>query len=111
MDARNPLQAPAINITADMMKNFKTVTCNCGGMLFEQGVVFKKISALVSPAGKEEIHALQVMVCKKCGKVPVELDNQNILPDEVRAKASNITDIKPNSTSGLFRPNWSSPNP
>ena len=85
-----PPQAPQIKITAEMMKNFKTVTCVCGGMIFEQGVVFKKISALVSPTGREETHALEVMVCRDCGKVPAELDTQNVLPDEVKARPKTL---------------------
>ena len=98
MDPRNPLQAPQIKITAEMMKNFKTVTCDCGGMIFEQGVVFKKISALVSPTGREETHALEVMVCRACGKVPTELDHSNILPDEVKATPKVSSLLNTNST-------------
>lgn len=80
---------PQIKITPDMMKSFKTVTCDCGGMLFEQGVVIKKISPLISPTGNEESYPITVLICKKCGKVPSELNKtefQGMLPDEVIAK-------------------------
>ena len=83
----NPIPTgPQIKITPDMMKSFKTLTCDCGGMLFEPGVVIKKISPLVSPTSKEESYPFQVLVCKKCGKVPSEMnktDFQGMLPDEV----------------------------
>ena len=77
---------PQIKVTADMIKTFKTLTCDCGGMLFEAGIVFKKISPLVSPSGNEELYPLEVLVCKKCGKVPNELNTSNMLPNEVLAK-------------------------
>lgn len=75
-----------VKVTPEMMKNFKTLTCDCGGMLFESGVVFKKISAIVSPSGQEELYPLEVLICKKCGKVPNELNLHDMLPEEVLAK-------------------------
>ena len=85
----NPIGKPQIKITPDMMKGFKTLTCDCGGMLFEPGVVIKKISPLVSPTGNEENYPFQVLICKKCGLVPSEMNKnefQGMLPDEVVAK-------------------------
>ena len=86
MESRNTAN---IKVTPDMMKSFKTLTCDCGGMIFEIGMVLKKISPIISPSGKEETYPLEVLVCKKCGKVPSELDN-GMLPDEVLAKKSTI---------------------
>ena len=85
-----PEGAPRINVTSEMMKSFKTVTCECGGMILESGIILKKISAILSPTGREEIYPLEVLVCKKCGKVPSELNTDNILPDEVVAKKNLI---------------------
>ena len=79
-------QASQVKITPEMMKSFKTVTCDCGGMIFEEGIILKKISALVSPQGIEETYPLEILVCKKCGKVPSELNIGDMLPDEVIAK-------------------------
>lgn len=79
-------QATQVKITPEMMKSFKTVTCDCGGMIFEEGIILKKISALVSPRGIEETYPLEVLVCKKCGKIPSELNIGDMLPDEVIAK-------------------------
>jgi len=78
--------APRVNITPEMMKNFKTVTCECGGMVLETAIILKKISAIISPTGKEEIYPIEVLVCKKCGKVPQELNMNGILPDEIITK-------------------------
>lgn len=82
----NP-QANQIKVTPEMIKNFKTITCPCGGMIFEEGVVLKKISALISPSGKEELYPLEVLVCKKCGKIPEELNIGGMLPDEIISKS------------------------
>jgi len=78
---------PQIKITTEMMKNFKTIACDCGGILFESGLIFKKISALLSPSGKEEIYPHEVLIYKTCGKVPAELDMSGFLPEEVKAKS------------------------
>jgi hypothetical protein len=74
---------PKVNITTDMMKSFKTLTCDCGNQTFTHGLVFKKISPFVSPTGQEELYPLEVLICTKCGKVPVELDTLGILPEGV----------------------------
>ena len=84
MDQKIP-QKPKVNITPDMMRSFKTLTCDCGGMLFHNGVVIKKISAIISPSGEEEAYPLEVLVCEKCGKVPNEIDGMKMLPKEVLA--------------------------
>jgi len=86
----NKVEKPRVTITPEMIKNFKTVTCSCGSMIFEEAIILKKISPLVSPTGKEEIQPIDVLVCKKCGKVPKELNIGNILPDEIITKDTNI---------------------
>lgn len=82
--AQNRVQ---MKVTPDMIRSSKSVTCECGGMLFQEKVFFKVLSALISPSGKEELVPMPVFVCESCGKVPSVFDGQNILPDEVRAKA------------------------
>jgi len=79
-------QQTRIKVTPEMLKGFKTVTCECGGMVFENGVILKKISPIISSTGKEEIYPIEVLVCKKCGKVPQELNMNGILPDEIITK-------------------------
>lgn len=77
------MEKQKISLTPDMLKGFKTLTCTCGGMLFQSGVVFKRISPLIAPSGKEEIYPLEVVVCKSCGKVPRAFNNPDVLPEEV----------------------------
>jgi hypothetical protein len=80
---------PKVNITPDMMKSFKTLTCDCGGQLFQTGVVIKKISALVSPTGQEEMYPMEVLICVNCHKVPNETNTMKMLPDAVLATLIN----------------------
>ena len=83
-------KTPKVKITSDMIKGFKTVTCPCGGMLFENALLLKKIPALISPSGQEEMYPMEILICKLCGKVPEELNAGSMLPDEILAK-NNIT--------------------
>jgi hypothetical protein len=80
--AQNKVQ---MKVTSEMIKNSKSLVCECGGMLFQEKVFFKILSPLISPSGKEEIVPIPVFVCEKCGKVPSFFDEQNILPDEIKA--------------------------
>ena len=43
--------------------------CDCGCTVFHEAMVIKRVSALMSPTGKEELYPIPVLVCDKCGKV------------------------------------------
>ena len=59
-----------------------TIVCEeCGNAAFTPAFFLKKISALVSPTGKESIVPIQVFTCGSCGKVP-----QNMLESAGLAK-------------------------
>jgi len=77
------VQAPSI--TPEMIRNSKTIACECGGLIFEEKIIFKKLSAIISPSGKEETIPMPVMVCSKCGLVPHVFDPQNVIPAELKA--------------------------
>lgn len=77
-------------ITPQMLKNSQNIVCDCGGMIFTEKLFFKKISALLSPSGREEIAPMPIMVCEDCHRVPTLFDIQNILPDEIKAKPKDI---------------------
>jgi len=79
-----------VKITPEIMKSQKTLTCECGGMVFEPGIIFKKLSPIISPSGEETLYPMEVFVCAKCGKVPEEFNDRKMLPDEVLAKKSTI---------------------
>ena len=77
-------QPQGFKITPDIIRSSKNISCECGGMLFSEKIFFKRISALISQSGKEEMIPMPVFVCEKCGKVPQIFDAQNVLPDEVK---------------------------
>ena len=51
-----------------------TIQCQeCGNASFIQSFFLKKISALMSPTGKEAIIPVQVFSCGNCGTVPSKM--------------------------------------
>ena len=54
-----------------------TITCDdCGNASFIQAFFLKKVSALVSPTGKEAIVPIQVFSCGNCGAIPKNMMDQ-----------------------------------
>ena len=52
------------------LSDAETMTCQkCGNSIFIQGYVIKRISAIVSPTGKEMIAPVQVFNCGNCGEI------------------------------------------
>ena len=92
-----------IKITPDMVKSFKTLTCTCGGQLFQTAVVIKKISALVSPTGQEVDYPIEVLVCMNCNKVPrtSEDPTTKMVPDLVLSAPKNTFTLKNDGKSPL----------
>jgi DNA-directed RNA polymerase subunit M/transcription elongation factor TFIIS len=60
----------------------ETITCEeCGNASFIQSFFLKRISALMSPNGKEAIVPIQVFACGNCGSIPKNMMSQ-IQPSE-----------------------------
>jgi hypothetical protein len=92
-DQKQPIQAP--RITPDIIRNSPTIECEeCGGKLFTEKLMFKKISALISPTGKEEVVPMPLLVCEKCGKVPAVFDTNNVVPEELKALKKTFTGMR-----------------
>ena len=54
-----------------------TIVCEeCGNASFIQAFFLKKVSALVSPTGKEAIIPMQVFSCGNCGAIPKNMIDQ-----------------------------------
>jgi hypothetical protein len=49
------------------VRSLPNIKCACGSILFEDAFELRRLSALQSPSGKEEIVPLPVIVCKICG--------------------------------------------
>jgi hypothetical protein len=64
---QQPPQAK-INIKAEDLED---VTCdNCGSKVFREAIMFKKVSAIVSPNGQEQLVPVQIFRCDDCGNIP-----------------------------------------
>jgi hypothetical protein len=83
-----------LQITPEIIKQCKNLVCDCGGILFKEGLIFKKLSQFISPSGKEEIFPINVIICQKCGKVPTEFNIKNMLPEEILAEKTILLDFK-----------------
>ena len=60
-------------------KDLEDVLCDkCGCQTFQPVVLFKKISAVLSPNGQKALFPLEVYRCTDCGHI-----NQEFLPQNV----------------------------
>lgn len=82
MDFNQMGGAGPARVTPDVIKNAKVFTCECGGKIFGEKLILKKISAILSPTGKEEFFPMHIIVCESCMLMPKELDTQNMVPKE-----------------------------
>lgn len=64
---QNPTQ---LRINADDLKDL--VCEECGSKVFREATMFKRLSALVSPTGKEQIVPLPIFRCDDCGNINAE---------------------------------------
>ena len=68
---KRPEQGLTINAS-----DLRDVCCDeCGGKVFRQVQMFKRLSALVSPSGKEQLVPVPVFRCDDCGHI-----NDEFLP-------------------------------
>jgi len=67
MKQRKPL--PKQQVQVDLTEA-DTMSCQkCGNKIFIQGYIIKKISAILSPTGKEVVAPIQVFNCGSCGEL------------------------------------------
>jgi len=69
MKPMKPIGKPKQQVQVDLT-DAETMACQkCGNKIFIQGYVVKKISAILSPTGKEVIAPIQVFNCGSCGEL------------------------------------------
>ena len=79
MRPQKPIPKPKHQVQVDL-EDAETMICQkCGNKIFIQGYVIKKISAIMSPTGKEVIAPLQVFNCGNCGTMLPLSDELNEL--------------------------------
>ena len=70
MRPQKPIPKPKQQEVQVDLKNAETMTCaSCDNKIFIQGYVIKKMSAIMSPSGKEMIAPVQVFNCGNCGEI------------------------------------------
>ena len=69
-------EQPGLNI--DFSQTTAEICGKCGNDTFVQVFKIRKLSALLSPAGKETMIPMQVFACVKCGNI-----NSAFLPKEL----------------------------
>lgn len=68
------------------LSNAPWVQCDCGGHVFRQGVMLKKLSQFESPSMREEQIPLELIICESCGKIPTfVLSKVKDIPEELLA--------------------------
>lgn len=75
-----------VSIDPEIIKRALLIKCECGGAMFQERMMLKRISPIVSPTGKEELFPMNVLVCTECGLVPSTLNPGNMVPQEYLAK-------------------------
>ena len=78
-------QLEPLRITAEIVKNSPLIICNCGGVVFSEKMMFRRISAIMSPSGKEELFPMNVIICDSCGKTPTQFNVNGMIPEEFLA--------------------------
>lgn len=78
------------------LSNAQDITCeNCGNYTFSEVLLMKKLSALISPTGKEAIVPIPTFACNACGYI-----NKQFLPASMRNEPENDS-VKEESKSQL----------
>jgi len=79
-NSKEQQQPQSINLKADDLDD---IVCeNCDGQIFREASMFKRLSALLSPTGKEQIVPIPIFRCDDCGHI-----NEAFLPKSLKDKA------------------------
>ena len=70
MDGGKTPPRTGLNVSPSDMKDIKCENCGC--QFFRQVHAFKRVSALVSPTGKEQIVPVPTFRCDECGYINEE---------------------------------------
>ncbi len=80
--------------TAKVVIDSPNVVCECGCRVFVPAYALKKVSALISPTGREEIVEIPVYICSKCGEIPAEYKNKPNFSRIIGTESNNVKILK-----------------
>ena len=67
---------PRLNVGLNELDD---IVCECGGRVYSEGVMIKRVSAILTGTGKGGVLPIPIFYCISCNKVVNEL-----LPEELR---------------------------
>jgi hypothetical protein len=63
--------------------------CEGGNYAFDAATMYKRLSPLISPTGNEEFVAAEVLICRKCGKIPPFFaDKMGSIPEDLKSECT-----------------------
>jgi len=77
------------NINVDLNK-VPLVRCKCGSSTWKIVYLLKKVSALVSPTGKETLVPIQVFACDKCDSLSPLFKNLNDTEEDMDSPGESL---------------------
>ena len=66
-----------VNIPVNLSQTSEICCDECASTVFHPAFILRKVSALISPTGKETVIPIQVFACDSCGHV-----NKEFMPIE-----------------------------
>lgn len=73
-----PGKPPTPSLRLDINQTEAILCNNCGHSVFNEGLMLRKVPALLSPNGQESLIPIPVFECSQCGHV-----NKEFLPQEM----------------------------
>jgi hypothetical protein len=68
------------NINVDLSSAIDVACEKCAGLVFREAALIKKVSALLSPSGKEMYIPISTFACAACGHINNDFDPTKKLP-------------------------------
>jgi hypothetical protein len=70
------------------------IECECESLSFKPSLMFKRVSQIISPSGKEEVIPVEIFKCTACGLIPAFVHKKIPgIPEDMKAipkKAFNL---------------------
>jgi hypothetical protein len=61
------METPSIKVD---LSQATWIKCEKESMIFEKKLIFKRLSPILSPSGREELIPIETLFCTTCGKIP-----------------------------------------
>jgi len=68
MNKENPQEMINLMLSNLDIESLETVHCFCGANVWVNGMIVKKVPAIQSPNGQDEILPIPIAFCLKCGR-------------------------------------------